>query len=271
MNQNMRWAAVLVALLLAACGGGDGDGTSAPAPAPVDDSCFGPGMSEVVQGLQLRSVNTTGIQPHSCRLVGASEGAPTEPGKRVVRISLRPGDCGGNEGYDDCANDRARFELSETLLGPTHGQKLVRAFRVYLPTQERLRPKGGNIMFLSQLNFGDSSSFGTLAFLEVGEDGNLYVRIQKGFTWEVQNVFPAYQNPYDRWIAVRYEIDSTTAPTGSFKVYVDDRLIVHETRPTVPSVQGLNYLRVGIYNAFLSQATQPYAEQVVFYDQITGR
>jgi len=271
MSLKKNLAMVLVAALLAACGGGGGDSTPAPAPAPSNFSCFGPGMTDIVDGLRLISVNTTGIQPHNCRLAGVFEGAPVPAGKWAVKISLKPGDCGANSGYDDCKNDRARFELSEDPQASTHGQKLVREFKLYLPKQERLRPKGDNIMFLSQLNFGDSKSFGTLAFLEVGADGDLYVRTQKGFTWEVQQIYPAYKNPYDKWIGVRYEIDSTTADTGSFKVYVDGKLIVDQVRPTLPSKEGLNYLRVGIYTAFLSQATEPYVEQVIYYDQIKGK
>lgn len=228
-------------------------------------------MGDVVEGLRLVSVNTTGIQPHNCTVAGAAEGAPVSTGKRAVKISLKPGDCGANSGYDDCKNDRARFELSEDAQASTNGKKLIREFKLYLPKQERLRPKGENIMFLSQLNFGDSKTFGTLAYLEVGADGDLYVRTQKGFTWEIQQIYPAYKDPYNKWISVRYEIDSTAADNGVFKVYLDDKLVVDQVRPTLPSAEGQNYLRVGIYNAFLSQATEPYMEQVVYFDQIKGK
>lgn len=264
-----------ISALLAACGGGGSDSTPVavpdPTPAPLDLSCTGPALGDVVEGLRLVSVNTTGIQPHNCTLAGAAEGAPVSTGKRAVKISLKPGDCGGNSGYDDCKNDRARFELSEDAQASTNGKKLIREFKFYLPKQERLRPKGENIMFLSQLNFGDSKTFGTLAYLEVGADGDLYVRTQKGFTWEIQQIYPAYKDPYNKWISVRYEIDSTTADNGVLKVYMDDKLVVDQVRPTLPSAEGQNYLRVGIYNAFLSQATEPFVEQVVYFDQIKGK
>ena len=234
-------------------------------------SCTGPAMADGSQGLQLVSVNNIGIQLHNCQVVGSGDGAPVEAGKLAYKIMLKPGDCGGNGSYDDCKNDRARFELSETAGAPTQGRTLVREFRVYLPVQERLRPKGANLMFLSQLNFGDSSSFGTLAYLEMGSDGDLHVRTHKGMTWDVQNLYPVYRNPYGKWISVRYEVQSTAAADGTLKVYIDDKLMVDEVRQTLPSPQGVNYLRVGIYNAFLTQATEPYAQQVVYYDGIKGR
>lgn len=261
---------------VAACGGGGSTSptpqpTPTPTPVPVDLSCNGPGMANVVEGMALTSVNTFGIQPHNCQLSGTTEGAPVLPGKWAVKITLKPGECGGNAGFDDCKNDRSRFELSEVVQASTNGQKLVREFRLYIPLQQRLRPMGTNIMFLSQLNFGDESAFGTLAYLEVGSDGNLYVRTHKGLTWDVQAMYPAYQNPYGKWINVRYEVLSTTAANGTLKVYVDNRLVVDEIRQTLPSASGVNYLRVGIYNAFLSQAMEPYAEQVVYYDQIKNK
>lgn len=270
---------LLVTLMasLSACGGGGSGDDPAPAPpptpepAPADRSCIGPAMKDVVEGLQLVSVNNIGIQPHNCQVVGSADGAPVEAGKFAFQITLKPGDCGGNEGYDDCKNDRARFELNETIGAPTQGRTLVREFRVYLPAQERLRPQGENLMFLSQLNFGDRSSFGTLAFLELGSDGDLYVRTHKGLTNELQTLYPVYRNPYDKWISVRYEVQSTAASNGTLKVYVNDKLMVDEVRQTLPSAEGVNYLRVGIYNAFLTRATQPYAQQVVYYDGVEGR
>jgi len=71
-------------------------------------------MADGSQGLQLVSVNNIGIQLHNCQVVGSGDGAPVEAGKLAYKIMLKPGDCGGNGGYDDCRNDRARFELSET-------------------------------------------------------------------------------------------------------------------------------------------------------------
>lgn len=277
--------ALLVSALVAslsACGGGgaggEGDNSVSapapaplPAPAPADKSCVGPAMANVIEGLKLISVNTIGIQAHNCQVTNAADGAPLEAGKFAFRIMLKPGDCGGNDGFDDCKNDRARFELSEAASAPTQGQTLVREFRMYLPVQERLRPKGSNLVFLSQLNFGDSSSFGTLAYLELGSDGDLHVRTHKGFTWDTLNLYPVYRNPYGKWISVRYEVQSTAAANGALKVYIDDKLMVDEVRPTLPSAGGVNYLRVGIYNAFLTQATEPYAEQVVYFDGIKAR
>lgn len=228
-------------------------------------------MSKVVDNLRLVSVNTTGVYPRNCRIADVSDGIPFVAGKSAIKISLKPGDCGGNDVFDDCANDRSRFELSESPQGYTQGKSLIRSFRIYLPTQERLRPKGGNALFLSQLNYMDGKNFGTLAYLELGDDGNLYIRTHQGFTFDIKNKYLAIINPYQKWIGVRYEVNSTTESSGFFKVYVDNQLIVNESRPTLPTAQGVNSLRVGIYNAFLSRATEPYLDQVVYFDQIQGQ
>ena len=111
--------------------------------------------------------------------------------------------------------------------------------------------------------------YGTLAYLEVADNGDLLVRSDTGFTFGIEKKYPVYSNPVGKWIKVGWEIRSSTGPDGYLKVYVDDVLKVNESRPTLPSATASNRLRVGIYNVFLSKALEPYGNQVVYFDGIS--
>ena len=236
---------------------------------PGDRSCVGTNSSDVFKGMTVFSMHPTGEKPHGCQLVTAGDGAPVLDGQFAAKFLIKPGDCSASQGFDDCSNDRSRHEISE-MSRPPDGQPIIYETNLYIPAQERFRPRGNNIMFLSQVNAGDENVFNTLAYLEVGEDGALYIRTHVGFTWEVAKLYPVYENPIGKWINVRYELlPSVSASNGYLRVFVDGSKVVDESRATLPSANGYNNLRVGIYNAFISKATDPYKDQVIYFDSVT--
>lgn len=123
-------------------------------------------------------------------------------------------------------------------------------------------------MFLTQINVVDGEFYGTLACLEVAESGELWVRTDKGFSFEIERQYPVYSNPIGKWIKLTWEIRSSTGPDGYLKVDVDDVLKVNESRPTLPSATSVNRLKIGIYNVFRSRALEPCGNQVVYFDGI---
>jgi len=52
---------------------------------------------------------------HGYNIVDVPTGSA--PSKRIERFEVRPGDCGENKYWSDCANDRERSELSEGRIG----------------------------------------------------------------------------------------------------------------------------------------------------------
>lgn len=59
--------------------------------------------------------------------------APASAGTSAERFEVRPGDCARTAGWDDCASDRERSELSERAPYTALGEETWYAFSLYLP------------------------------------------------------------------------------------------------------------------------------------------
>lgn len=279
-------------LLLAACGGGQDDGGGGDSPyrvaslaAPttndvsptlnVPASAAGtfcvPGTgAEVFGGMQFFTVHPFQQKAYGCLVVDSANGHPVLTGSRSIRFELGPNDCSAGAGYDDCANDSSRNQIEDDDARLTNGRVLTYDTNVYIPAQTRFRPAGCcQLMALAQLNFTGDGNFGVLAYLGVSPGGGLFVRTHQGFSYNILNDVPVAANPVGRWINVRYEIKSTTQADGYLKVSVDGVLMVDQTRATLPSATAVNRASFGIYNAFKSRATEPYATQVFYMDGIS--
>lgn len=208
-------------------------------------------------------------KPWGCLVVNAADQQPTWDGHQAVRFEVRPSDCSASSSFDDCANDRSRHEINEAGIGPTQGQILTWEERIFIPSQPKFRPKGGNIMFLTQINFIDDSHYGTVAYIEVAPDGALMIRTHVDLTFNILRKYVVHKNPTDKWVKFKFEVKSTSQPDGYLKVYVDDQLVVDEVRPTLPTPTSVNFLKLGIYNAFKSQAIEPYGTQIVYFDGLS--
>jgi len=68
---------------------------------------------------------------------------------------------------------------------------------------------------------------------------------------------------------LKYVVKSTTASDGYVQIYVNDKLVINETRATLPDASKTQMLIIGIYDSFLSAATQPWQTQVVYFDGIS--
>jgi len=206
-----------------------------------------------------------GAKPYGCVVVSATDAHPVFDGISSARFQVGPDDCSGNSGFDDCANDRSRHEIGERLQ-PTNGHVIRYETHVFIPSQQPFKPSGGNILFLTQINFNEP--FGIVAYLEVGPSNQLMIRTHVGLTTDILKKYPVATQVFDRWIQVDYEIKSTPQDDGYLKVFVDGVLAVDETRQTLPSSRASNSLTLGIYNAFKSRASEPFGTQVVYFDGV---
>lgn len=232
-------------------------------------SCAVAGNTDVLGGLRFQTSHRINANDYGCLIVRKDQGHPVFDGAESARFEVRPADCSASASFDDCKQDRSRHEINETTLEPTSGSTLVYTTRLFIPEQERFKPRGRNTLFLTQINFVDGAGlYGTLAYLEVADNGDLLVRTDKDFTFGIKAQYPVYQKPFGKWIKVMWEIRSTPAADGYLRVYVDDVLRVNESRATLPSATATNRLKIGIYNVFKSRASEPYANQVVYFDGI---
>lgn len=88
-------------------------------PTALEHGTFGPFM---------RSLNNT---PHGYAVVPDPTGNASAP--LVERFEVRPGDCGAHPGWDDCATDRERSELSERYKTTGPGQEWWYGWSLYIP------------------------------------------------------------------------------------------------------------------------------------------
>jgi hypothetical protein len=253
--------------------------------APVDTTCMrtpnpiAPGgfLSEVSNvdafgGLQF--ITFLDPLPHGCRVVNTADGHPARDGSQSLRFELHANDCNSSPASPDCQTGRSRYEIFDHNRGlSSDGRVITYELWVYVPVQPPLRPRGGNIMFLNQLQYlpptAEASAVpGVLAYLEVGENYELLVRTHTGFSFEILNRHLVLPNPVGTWNKIVWEIGGTTQSNGFLRVYVNDVLKVDETRPTLPLPGWRHSLKIGMYNAFRPQSTEPFGTQVVYFDGI---
>lgn len=270
---------LVLALILSACGGGSAINTisgntqiplSYPQlTTPSGSACMGVADPDVLGAMVFETAQPLNSKPWGCLIVNAAEKQPVFDGQRSARFEVRPSDCSASGSFNDCTNDRSRHEINETSVGPTQGQIITWEEKIFIPTQPRFRPRGGNIMFLTQINYMDSSNYGTLAYLEVAQDGALMIRTHIGMTFNILNQYVVHRDPIDKWIKFKFEVKSTILSDGYLKVYVNDQLVVDENRQTLPTATAVNMLKIGIYNAFKSQAAEAFDTQIVYFDGLT--
>jgi hypothetical protein len=280
-------------LLLTACGGG-GSSTAptvitvppfvaapvtapappAVAPLPVDliatpngTSC---GVDQDVFGNEVFDTSHPyQAKPHGCLIVNSTDKQPVVDGLRSARFEVRPEDCSSSATFNDCSNDTSRHEINEREGSSTSGRVLTWEENIYIPKQTRFRPRGKNALFITQINFKSMTKYGTLAYLEIGENGELLVRTHNDFTFDIKNQHViANSFPVDTWTNIKFEVLSTPQSNGYLRVYLNGKLVVEENRPTLPSLEYSNIMNLGIYNAFKSRATEAYATQVIYFDGV---
>lgn len=267
----------LVIVCLVSCGGGgavtgvgsNGSQNTIYYPlltTPDGTACVGVAADDIFGSMLFETAQPINAKSWGCLLVNAAGKQPVFDGRQSARFEVRPDDCSANSGFNDCINDRSRHEINESGTNSTQGQIITWEERIFIPKQPRFRPQGRNALFITQINYIDSVNYGTVAYIEVAQDGALMIRTHLGMTFNIFKQYLAHANPVDKWVKFKFEVKSTAMQDGYLKVYVDDQLVVDETRQTLPTPTSSNWLKIGIYNAFKSQATEAYDTQVVYYD-----
>jgi hypothetical protein len=284
---------VLATISLFGCGGG-GDSSSSTTPAstislatPAGTTCgtVNNALSQpiatntdVFGNLAFWVSSVIGSKSWSCLIVNKSDGQPVFDGNQSVRFEIRPGDCTAPNytSISDCVNDRSRSEINtddqnNSHPQPTQGQIITYEYRVYIPTQPLIRPASSAgssvLMVLTQLRNTHTSD--ALAYLCVDASGGLYLQTHEGFSWLPLQKVTIDTKPQDKWIKMKYVVKSTSASDGYVKIYVNDALVINETRATLPDAARAQMLKIGIYNSSLSAAAQPWQTQVVYFDGIS--
>lgn len=279
-----------IVVMLSACGGG-GDSSSSSSsstPAstinlatPAGTACANDfGNTDAFGNITFSVSHPINASSWGCLVVDKANNQPVYSGSQSVRFEVRPGDCNASSTFNDCVNDRSRWEIYQNRGKSTSGEIITYEYAIYVPSQPLIQPAptGGRspLTVLTQINWQCSSSnpcsslgssgYGALAFLKIDYTGALYLQTHQDFTWVPNQTVLVDSNSYNKWIKLRYVIKSTPASDGYIQIYANDKLLINETRATLPNSNASDTLKLGIYNSSLSAASQAWQTQVVYFD-----
>ena len=197
----------------------------------IDRGSFGPFM---------RSLNT---KSYGYQVVADPTGAA--PTALVERFEVRPGDCAANTGWDDCANDRERSELSENGGRTPAGRTWWYGWSLYLPSDyPNVYPTK---VALGQ--FHQSSSHPVWMFQNSSGGYHLDDQVH-GSTVRYHTLIDE-KALRGRWHRIEVQARWSRKEDGFMRVWVDGNQKVDHAGPTMDADEV--YFKYGVYRSFLSR------------------
>ncbi|MBU3583223.1 heparin lyase I family protein [Polynucleobacter sp. 15G-AUS-farblos] len=279
-------------VMLSACGGGGDSSSSSSSSTPASTISLATpagtmcandfGNTDAFGNITFSVSQPINASSWGCLVVDKANNQPVYSGSQSVRFEVRPGDCNASSTFNDCVNDRSRWEIFQNRGKSTQGEIITYEYAIYVPSQPLIQPPPTSgpgskpLTVLTQINWQCSSSnpcsslgsggYGALAFLKIDYTGALYLQTHLDFTWVPNQTVLVDSNSYNKWIKMRYVIKSTAASDGYIQIYANDKLLINETRATLPNSNASDTLKLGIYNSSLSSASQAWQTQVVYFD-----
>ena len=209
---------------------------------------------DVASGNKYFKSMTTNYKEYGMQVVNKNDGHPVRAGNQSIRFEVRPGDCGHNENWNDCENDRERHELSgrRTM---SKGEWWY-AWSIYFPKDYvnvyptkvalgQFHQKKGHPVFMF-----DFLNFGYYVVETTREDDRLYT----------QNKIVKTDEAMGKWNDVLVNMKWTKKDDGFFKVWINNELRYDYNGPT--KTEKKVFFKFGIYRTFLSK--------YIKYQKITG-
>ena len=221
---------------------------------------------DIIVGFELKHMMAT-VTDWGCNITNDSTKNPTASGESALRFELRPDDCTTHiGGYNDCTNDRNRFEVYEPYPGEADvGKTVTYGHKFFLPKQD-FYPYGLPITIFSQVA-SQGNNLHPLLYLHTDDGRNLKIRIHQGWTFSFID-YTISDNLFDTWHDIRYELTGGIDNNNTIKVYLSNELVVDVKRNTFRDSSGFFELKLGIYQAFLSRSSSIPTSLVVYHDEI---
>lgn len=217
-----------------------------------------------------RSLNS---KPHGLTIVDN----PVRAGKQAQRFEVRPGDCGRDSGWDDCATDRER---SEFTIGKsfTYGTDQWIGFSVWLPPDFRASTKvNASVGQIHQRGgpggrAGGFASFPPLLQLDMrGDRYKATVHVLSGSADNVRDdvrefTLAPIKAMRGKWTDVVVHFD-TAGGADLLEIFINGKRQAKIAR--FIGFQPKNYyVKYGIYRTFVSRHGGPMPTQVVVIDEV---
>ena len=244
---------------------------------------------DVFNRIEFLTVNTLGNKNYNCLIVNSNNGHPVLDGEKSARFELRPelGDCGYTpNGFNDCETDRSRHEIYEAWIPEYNniiGKKVIYEWSTYIPSTEYFtpNPSGNPLTVLGQVfsksegnntvndEINTESCDGKALLYFVMEGNTLKYLTHKPFTWMQNDRVLIDENPFDKWMNFKIEINVSTGDDGYIKLFVNNELFNEDNRQTMCSTGNTSLnLKLGIYNSSIQDKSMPFLKQVVYYDGV---
>ena len=196
-------------------------------------------------------------------IVEKSKSHPTRLGQQSLRFEVKPGDCGYNNGWDDCKNDRERHELS----GNRHGDgEYWYSWSIYLP-------KDFKNIYPTKLAMGQfHQSKGHVVWMfQNGNGGYLVDNQVYGYTTRRDKILNQ-KEMLGRWNDILVNAYWTDKKEGFFRVWVNGKLSYKYSGPTKSKGKKV-YQKFGIYRSYMSRYKMAkkvdlVPGQVVYFDEV---
>lgn len=175
---------------------------------------------------------------------------PTRRGESAQRFEIRHGDCGRNNAWNDCINDRGRVEMKERRKNSISkpGREVWYGYSMLIP-QNFVSLGRGNTMLGQVKEQTWKSPIWSLTFNDhpyLNFSDNEICKIGSLSTWK------------GKWVDVTiYAYYGREKRSSYFRLYKNGKLICDRKKPFIPDGIDTGRLRLGlkygIYNSFLSR------------------
>ncbi|HAT86879.1 MAG TPA: hypothetical protein DCS30_13610 [Rhizobiales bacterium] len=209
-----------------------------------------------------------GYKPYGFKIVDSQTAPGPRFGKKFIKFEVRPGDCGNNGGWDDCANDRERHELSQNKALQKHGDEYWYSWSIFVPTDTpsisptkvhlgQFQQKNNNVLLLMSWSLAGY-------YIDNQVPGN-------GYTRETRNIIPQ-RNYQGKWQDILIHTRWSHSSDGFFKIYHNHKLKYEYAGQTIAKGDR-SFFKFGIYRSFISRyknrnEVSEAPKQIVYYDEV---
>lgn len=203
------------------------------------------------------------FKKHGVCIVEKSKGHPTRLGKQSLRFEVKSGDCGYDNIWDDCKNDRERHELSSS--GHNDGEYWY-SWSIFLPDD-----------FINvypvKLAMGQFNQIkGRPVWMFQNARGGYFVDNQVyGYTSRKDRILNQ-KEMLGKWNDIIINSKWTHLKDGFFRVWVNGKLLLSHSGPT--KTEGKKVIhKFGIYRSFVKRFKNYHnidkvPGQVVYFDEV---
>lgn len=209
-----------------------------------------------------------GFKPYGYQIVSGLDGHPVRRGEQAIRFEVRWGDCGSAFGWDDCATDRERHELSQEGNQQREGDTYWYAWSMFIPAET---PS----VVPTKTTFGQfHQRKNNVIWMFLWSYRGLQIDNQipgRGRSLERKLLVPI-EELRGKWVDIIVHAKWSSGMDGVFDIYVNHQQRYRWRGQTIADGD-TTYFKFGLYRSFISRYkaandVQELPTQTVYYDEV---